>query len=124
MSNPSRMTGPSLFDPNDATFSAQFDINAYTSNEHPNFALPANWANNGASAMFHDPSSGSTGFTPGPAGSSLGNEVAGAAMPDMMNLSDADWNAMIEGMGGFEGNWDTGAERSEQLMQHTFNRRS
>merc|ERR1711879_596538 len=53
-------------------------------------------------------SSAKTGFTPGPTGMTPGSSSAAAAgdgAQDFMNMTDADWNRIMDGMAG----WEAGA---------------
>lgn len=93
MSSPGRLTGPSLFEPNDGTFSNEFDMQnfqpAAVDNQQQGFVLPTNWG------------TGGTGFTPGPTGLTPG----ASGMPDMMSMTDSEWNQMLNM--SFN-DWDTG----------------
>lgn len=94
--DPGRLTGPSLFEPNDGAFSTQFDMqnfSAATGNKE--FVLPSKWG------------TGSTGFTPGPTGMTPGPGGLG----DMMNMTDADWNQMMDNMNFTD--WSAGTENAE-----------
>lgn len=98
-SEPGRLTGPSLFDPNDGTFSTEFDMHSFPTaaadSQQQGFVLPSNWG------------TGGTGFTPGPTGLTPG----ASGIHDMMNMTDADWNQMMENMNFNE--WDTGTGNTE-----------
>ena len=97
-STPGRLTGPSLFDPNDGTFSTEFDMHSFPATaadaQQQGFVLPSNWG------------SGSTGFTPGPTGLTPG----ATGINDIMSMTDADWNQMMDTMAFNE--WDTGTTTS------------
>lgn len=74
-----------LFDPNDPTFSTTFDMSPYTAqsfdHQQQDFLQSQVWEMGG----------GGTGLTPGGPGS--GPEG------DIMNMSDVEWNQMMEGLG-------------------------
>lgn len=109
MASPGRLTGPSLFEPNDGTFTTtDFDMATFqpnTVNNQDGFVLPANWGSGGTGFT-----PGPTGFTPGPTGLTPGP----SGMPDMMNMSDAEFNQLMS-MGGFSNDvgWDTGQGHGE-----------
>ncbi|RMX72823.1 hypothetical protein D0869_14225 [Hortaea werneckii] len=58
---------------------------------------------------------GKTGFTPGPTGmtprSTAASAAAGGAQEDFMNMTDADWNRIMDGMVG----WEAGAASTHEL---------
>lgn len=97
--SPGRLTG--LFDPNDNSFSTDFDMHSFPAatgdNQQQGFVLPSGWG------------AGSTGLTPGPTGFTPG----ASGMGDMMGMTDADWNQMMENM-NYTG-WETGVEHTEVI---------
>ena len=117
--------GASLFNPNDAAFSTDFDMHSFPTstadNQPPGFVLPSNWGSSGTGLTpgptGMTPGTGSgftpsgTGFTPGPSG-----------MNDMINMSDADWQSMMDSM-GFQPDWETGVGHAESLQSMMNNRR-
>lgn len=97
--DPGRLTGPSLFDPNDPAFSTDFDMHSFPvtagDNQQAGFVLPSNWTGGG------------TGFTPGPTGLT----PAASGLGDMMGMSDADWNQMMDNMNYTD--WNSGVGNTE-----------
>lgn len=95
-----------FFNPNDPAFTtASFDMSSYqtTSFDIPqqDFSESQGWGMSGA-----------TGLTPGPGGTGL---TPGGPGNDIMNMSDADWNQMMEGLGDWNshvllGNQNAGME--------------
>ena len=96
-STPGRLTG--LFDPNNDAFSTDFEMHSFptTANDtqQQGFVLPSGWG------------TGSTGLTPGPTGLTPGASGIG----DMIGMTDADWNQMMENMNYTD--WQTGVEHTE-----------
>ena len=90
---PHRLPG-GLFASNSTDFTSDFDMNTYPTiaadNQPQGFVLPSNWG------------TGSTGLTPGPSGMTPG----ASGLFDMTNMTDADWNSMMDNM-NFSG-WETG----------------
>jgi hypothetical protein len=120
-SEPGRLTGPSLFNPNDSAFSADFDMHSFPSTgadaqQQQGFVLPSNWGSSGT-GLTPGPTGmtpGATGMTPGPTGFTPG----ASGMSEMINMSDADWNQMMDTM-GFSQEWETGVVHSEnQTLQN------
>ena len=97
---PGRLSGPSLFDPNDGTFSTDFNIHDFPAgdNQQQGFVLPSNWG------------AGGTGFTPGPSGLT----PAASGIGDMLGMSDADWNQMMDSM-NFNSEWDNGVGGNTEM---------
>jgi hypothetical protein len=107
---PGRLTGPALFNPNDAAFSTDFDMHSFPASaadsQQQGFVLPSNWG------------SGGTGMTPGPTGFTPG----ASGMSDMINMSDEAWNQMMDSM-GFSQEWETGVVHSNDMGTLLNNRR-
>ena len=103
---PGQLTG--LFEPNDGTFSTDFDMHSFPAatadQQQPGFVLPSNWG------------TGSTGLTPGPTGLTPGT----SGMGDLMGMTDADWNQMMDNMSFTD--WESGVAHTETL-QSTMNSR-
>ena len=98
-SDPGRLTGPSLFDPNDTAFSADFDMHSFPAasieTQQQGFVLPSQWGTGGSGLT-----PGATGLTP-----------AASGMGDMLAMSDADWNQMMDNMNFTE--WSGGGGSAE-----------
>ena len=111
---PGRLTGPALFNPNDAAFSTDFDMHSFPAsaaeNQQQGFVLPSNWGS-GGTGLTPGPTGMTpgatgmtgTGLTPGPTGFTPG----ASGMSDMINMSDEAWNQMMDSM-GFSQEWETG----------------
>ncbi|KAK5168028.1 uncharacterized protein LTR77_006595 [Saxophila tyrrhenica] len=86
------------------------DMNSFpTSTDQSGFVLPSNWGS-GSGGTGLTP--GNTGMTPGPTGFTPG----ASGMGDMLNMSDAEWNSIMENM-QFGGAWETGVEHNENILQ-------
>ena len=100
---PGRLTGPSLFNPNDTDFATDFNMHSFpastTDNQQQGFVLPSNWGSGGTGLT-----PGPTGMTPGPTGFTPG----ASGMSDMINMSDEAWNQMMDSMGFNQQEWQTG----------------
>lgn len=93
---------------------ADFDMHNYQpSNDNQGFVLPSGWGSSGTGMTPGGGTgmtpSGGTGFTPGPTGYTP--NVSG--MGDMLNMSDAEWNQMMDNMQ--YNDWQTGLDHSEVL---------
>ncbi|KAK5120988.1 hypothetical protein LTR85_005772 [Meristemomyces frigidus] len=94
----------SIFDPNNGSFSADFDMHnfpASATDQQQGFVLPQNWADGGI------------GLTPGPTGLTPGSGMDELA--NSMGLSEADWNQVLNGFTS----WDPGMEH-DQALSETF----
>lgn len=96
-----------IFDPNNSTFSTDFDMHTFPAsapeNQQPGFVVPQNWG------------AGSTGLTPGPTGMTPGRD-----MGDLMGMTDADWNQVMEEFP----TWDTGMIHDGNVSEAWNGRRS
>jgi hypothetical protein len=93
---------------NNASFATDFDMHSFphsaAENQPTGFVVSQNW------------NSGSTGFTPGP---STGM-TPGSSMNELLGMSDADWNQMMDSFSGAE--WNAGMSH-DATMQESMHRR-
>ena len=91
-----------IFDPNDPSFSTDFNMHNYTGASMPNqqqgFVLPTNWTGGTATGLTPGP----TGLTPGATGMTPG----ASGMGDMIGMTDADWNQIMDTMSYQQ--WESG----------------
>lgn len=117
---PGRLT--TLFNPNDASFSTDFEMHNFPTSTADNvqqgFVLPSHW---GSSGIGLTPgATGGTGFTPAASGGSgftpsgTGFTPGASGMSDMINMSDADWQSMMDSM-GFQQEWDSGVGGNTEI---------
>ncbi|KAI7237583.1 hypothetical protein KC330_g3050 [Hortaea werneckii] len=92
-----------LFDGNTNAYVEGFETTTTTTTQFP-------------SSSSSSAAAGKTGFTPGPTGmtprSTAASAAAGGAQEDFMNMTDADWNRIMDGMVG----WEAGAATHELSM--------
>ena len=111
MPNEHGRLGAGIFAHNDTSYSTDFDMHSFPASaadqQQQGFVLPTDW---GAASGLTPGMSGSTGFTPGPTGF-----TPGANMGDMMGMTDADWNQMMDNM-NFNNEWDSGLNHPETVQ--------
>ncbi|KAI7098322.1 hypothetical protein KC328_g16862 [Hortaea werneckii] len=82
------------------------NTNAYVEGFETTTTTTAQFPSSSSSSVA---AAGKTGFTPGPTGmtprSTAASAAAGGAQEDFMNMTDADWNRIMDGMVG----WEAGA---------------